>query len=488
MDERVWLLPGPRSFVRDIVAEYGRGRHVTVVLPEVLASDAVFTDGLGIALLDEFARQSVSARRIYDAGEDASILDTVSQALIFDDPPATVSALLRHPEVENTVAVVVARELGTCARDGLPAFLERVELESHATMNYAQRLSFVAILARGELPGFRGGASSDVAMTSIWWWARIARWDVAAHIADLAVGVPLQGVLADVRTESIVEVARWELDLAEHLVTTWEGEPRDLPSLLKDSRSVSAPAIIGSRYDDTDGLRPPDPVLVFWDQRVVEGWHDQLSVTTCSLAAEPERLSRLVWAAQARVLLPWIEERRSTLQAQVAELLGPQRLASMLCEWFDPPVEAQGLVEIGVLDVVIRRAFGSRNTELRDASRRLREARNRLAHMCPLSLGEQQTVLAACQVILLTDAPRGGRAPAVVGRRHAAASPSGPTARRPVRLPYERAVGCQPRTGRALRGDPPRRRGRRHRPAGGASAAPCGGAARLTGSPGRGGD
>jgi hypothetical protein len=46
-------------------------------------------------------------------------------------------------------------------------------------------------------------------------------------------------------------------------------------------------------------------------------------------------------------------------------------------------------------------AFGSRDTALRDASRRLREARNRLAHMCPLSLGEQQTVLAACQVILL---------------------------------------------------------------------------------------
>jgi hypothetical protein len=105
---------------------------------------------------------------------------------------------------------------------------------------------------------------------------------------------------------------------------------------------VSAPAMTAGRHDGTDGLRPPEPILVFWDQHVVEGWHDQLSVTTCSLAAEPERLSRLVWAAQARVLLPWIEERRSSLQAQPAELLGPQRLASMLCEWFDPPIEAQG--------------------------------------------------------------------------------------------------------------------------------------------------
>ena len=390
--------------MRDIVAEYTRGRHVVTVLPEVLASDAAFTDGLGVAVLEDFARQSVSARRVYDAGEDTPILDTVSQALIFDDPPATVSALLRHPEVKNTVAMVVARELGTHARNGLSAFLTRVELESHAERNYAQRLSFVAIVDRGQLPGFRGGASSDAGMTSIWWWARVARWDVAAHIADLAERVALPGVLADVRTESIVEVARWDLDLTEHLVLTWEGEPTDLPSLLKDWRGESAPVVSASGQVRADGLRPPNAVLPSWDQRVIECWHDQLSVAPCSLAAEPERLGRLVWAAQARVLLPWIEERRSALQTRVTELLGTPRLASMLSEWFDPPVEAQGLVEIGALDTLIRRALGSKNTELRDASRWLREGRNRLAHMRPLSLGDQQSLLAACQAILLSRA------------------------------------------------------------------------------------
>ena len=399
MDERVWRLPGPRSFVRDIVAEHGRGRHVATVLPEALASDVQFTDGLGVAVLEEFARLSVSARRIYGAGQDRSILDTFSQALIFDDPPATVDELLRHPEVENTVAVVVARDLGTAARDGLPGFLERVELESHARMNRAQRLSIVAILERGQLPAFRGGASSDIAMTSIWWWARIARWDVAAHIADLAALGPLQGVLADVRTESVVEVARWDLDLAEHLMTTWEGEPGHLPSALKDWRSVSAPAMNAGRHAGPGGLRPPNPVLLSWDQRAVEGWHDHLSAATCSLAAEPDKLSRLVWAAQARVLLPWIEERRATLHTRVTQLLGAPRLAAILHDWFDPPVDADGLVEIGALDRVIRKALGSRNAELREASRWLREARNRLAHMRPLSLGEQESLLAACHIL-----------------------------------------------------------------------------------------
>jgi hypothetical protein len=399
MDERVWRLPGPRGFVRDIVAEYARGRHVATVLPEALASDVLFTDGLAVAVLDEFARQSVPARRIYAAGEDESILDTFSQALIFEDPPATVAELLGHPEAGNTVAVVVARDLNAAAQSGLPGFLQRVELESHALTGQAQRLSVIAILARGQLPAFRGGASSDIAMTSIWWWARIARWDVAAHIAGLAERAPLQGVLSDVRTESIVEIARWDLDLAEHLVTTWEGEPSRLPYLLKDWRCVSAPAMNGS-HGGTEGVQPPSLVLRSWDQRVVEGWHDQVSVATCSLAAEPEKLSRLVWAAQARVLLPWIEERRSALHIRVTEILGAPRLTAILREWFDPPVDANGLVEIGALDTVVRKVLGSRHSDVREASRWLREARNRLAHMRPLSLGDQESLLAACRSTL----------------------------------------------------------------------------------------
>jgi hypothetical protein len=137
-------------------------------------------------------------------------------------------------------------------------------------------------------------------------------------------------------------------------------------------------------------------VLASWDERAVEAWHDQLSVAACSLAAEPEKLSLLVWAAQARVLLPWIEEHRSALQTRVAEMLGSRRMTAILSGWFDPPIKADGLVEIGALDRVVQKALGSRDAEWRDASRRLRDARNCLAHMQPLSLGEQQSLLAAC--------------------------------------------------------------------------------------------
>lgn len=398
MDERVWRLPGPRSFVRDVVAEHRRGRHVATVLPEVLASDAIFTDSLAVALLEEFASQSVSARRVHDISECGSVLEIFCQALIFDNHPATIPDLLNHAEVKDMAAVVVAGDLGASARSDLPRFLHRVEVESHAG-DPVRRLSIVAILTRGQLPSFAGGASSDVAIASSWWWGRVARWDVAAHVAGLTKRGDLNGVLEDVRTESIVEVARWDLDLAEQLTAAWSGEPADLPSLLKAWRIVSAP-MITSYHLATDSPRPPDPQLESWDQRSIESWHQHHCVAGCALAAEPEKLSRIVWAAQARVLLPWIEERRSALHVRLIQALGPHRLESVLRERLQPPAKADSLIEIGLLDKVVRMVIGSSDIELRDASRRLREARNSLAHMRPLKLGEQASLLAACQSLL----------------------------------------------------------------------------------------
>ncbi len=412
MDERVWRLPGPRGFVREIVAEHRRGRHVATVLPRTLASDAVFTDSLSVALLEEFAGQSVNARRIYDAGPGASVLETFCQALIFDDQPATIPDLLMHREVRDMVAVVVAQDLCAPARDELSPFLRRVELETHAA-GPTRRLSVVAIVTQSQLPAFPGGASSDIALTSIWWWARIARWDVAAHIAGLAGQHRLSGVLEDVRAESIVELARWDLDLAERLAAAWSGELGALSSLLRECGSVAANGksgtagrarIVAGAWKGataaTDGLRPPDPDLELWDQRTVDGWHDRQSVTAYSLAAAPDKLSRVIWAAQARVLLPWIEECRSVLLARVRETLGAERLTTVLRDRFDPPVKADTLVEIGVLDKVVQMVIGSGNPELRDASRRLREARNSLAHMQPLNLAEQESLVAACAYLL----------------------------------------------------------------------------------------
>jgi hypothetical protein len=366
--------------------------------PARAASSATSPPSSAAALLDELASQSAHAHRVYPADESRSVLDTFAQALIFDDQPATIPDLIHHPEVSGMVAVVVAGDLSTADQSALGQFLHRVELESHVG-DPARRLAVVAVLARAQLPRFAGGTSSDTAMNSIWWWDRVARWDVAAHIAGLPDHGDRVGVLADVRAEEVVEVARWDLDLAEHLAVTWSGEPADLPAILKGWRAISASGANSHRQVSHDEIRPPDVLIESWDQRAVEGWHHGHCVAGCLLATEPERLSQVVWAAQARVLLPWIEERRSSLHARICATLGARRLATILTKCFDPPITAGSLLEIGTLERVVRRYISSADIELRDAARRLRDARNSLAHLRPLSLGEQASLMASCQCL-----------------------------------------------------------------------------------------
>lgn len=407
MDDRVWRLPGPRSLVTDVVAEQGRGRHVAVVLPKALAGSPDFTDGLALALIDEFAIR-FDTQRIYDPGGDRSVLEGFCEALIMGDPPVTVPALLRHEEARDKVAVVVAADMCETARAELSKFLERVELESHAG-SYGQRLSIVAVVTRDELPAFSGGTTSDIAMTTIWWWGRIARWDVAAYIAGSNVfpGASETGVLAEVRAESIVEVARWDLDLAERLADLWAGDPAALPILLvgkcqddlPDDRNGSRAKEPGSRAD-WDDLHPADELCGPWDNRQLDKWHGRPSGSGYSFATTPASLSRAVWAAQARVLLPWVEERRSALLYRVKETLGNGRFADLLQRRFQPPVKPDGSVEIGALDRLVRMTIGSSDPELSDASRHLRNARNLLAHMTPLTLTQQESLVSACKTLL----------------------------------------------------------------------------------------
>jgi hypothetical protein len=401
MDERAWRLPGPRGFLRDMVAEQRRGRHVTAVLPRVLAEDTEFTDSLAVAILDELASHSPAQRRVYDAGPEASVLDAFSQALVWEDPPATVCDLLDHPDAKDTVAVLVAHDLSERARGELSEFLAAVERQSHA-YGTAGRLSIIAIAGRGELPLFPTGTSSDAALTTIWWWGRVARWDVAAHIAGR---IQAAGVLGDIRTESIVEVARWDLDLAERLAAAWSGDPADLPPLLSRHGTGSRASPSGASPSPSPGrclpaqpagLRPPGEVLAWWDEYLVDSWHDIVSASPRGRTADGSTLDRMLWAAQARVLLPWIEERRSVLLGRVIREMGRVRLEQVLRSKFSPPVTLDSALEIGVLDRVVQMSIGGTGPQLSDISRRLHKARNALAHMRSLSLAEQEGLTAAC--------------------------------------------------------------------------------------------
>lgn len=390
MDERIWALPGPRTLITDTLAEINHGRHVCIALPAAMAEDAAITDALAGALIDDITRTAMTSRVHPEPGEDA-LLAVLARSVDLDDPPATVPELLRHYQAADTVFVAVASDFTAQQQKEFPELLQRLERETRSVPRH-ERLSLVVVAGRQHLPQFAGGENSDVSLASVWWWHRIARWDTAAHISRVDPPSPEPRILADVRTETIVEVARWDLALAERLAQDWSGDPEELPGHLLNTAAdkVSLPAEAAEHC----GTAPADALLELWDRGRIDGWHDLAVPAGRTLAASPRRLARAVWAAQARIVLPWIEQRREILHRRAAEKLGRPRFEAALQNMFREPIP-DTLVEISHLRKIIAVRLG--DIPMRTAANWLYDARNKLAHLQPLKLGELRELVTACR-------------------------------------------------------------------------------------------
>ena len=375
--------------IRDVLQETQRRRHVAVVLPGPIAADAAVTDGLAVEIMAQLDR-TIDVVRIHEDPDADSLLQALSNAVVYDDPPVTVPDLLWHREAASKVAVIVTNDMPKAQRRQSPNLLARLERETRSEP-HARRLTVITIGDRDHLPHFAGGESSDVTLATVWWWNRIARWDVAAHMAQIDPPVADHRVLADVLTETIVEIARWDLDLAQTMAQLWSGDADDIGKFL-NARVLSG-FTVGTA--ERCGTRPGDTIIDLWDDLLIDGWHDSCSASAHALTADPARLDRLIWAAQARILLPWIEERREVLYQRVINVMGRGRFQAAVLDLFDPPLEVTNVIEIGPLRRIIDIRIGDTNPHLRSAARRLHEARNQLAHLKPLGLAQLRELVAA---------------------------------------------------------------------------------------------
>lgn len=380
MDDRLWSLPGPRRFVADLVTP--PGRHTAAVLPAVMADDPVLVDGLASAILGLLRTRDGIGRRVNPTGS-ADPLDALRE--LEWDLPHTVGRILQNGLLAGEVAVLCAADLSPAARAALPALLARIDTESRA-IAAAQRLTVVTIGSRHDLPTLAGREPDSPYFAPIWFWGRLSRWDTAAHIAAV---VPAEaGVLTDVRIETIVEVAAWNVDVAESLAQRWSGDPDDLPAALQASATAPKAAVpsLSGHF-----RLPPVAVHSDWDNLRADFWHERIHPGT-SVGGDPNALRSTVWAAQARILLPWIEQRRNRLHARVRSSLGrgyPRAVGQCL-----PGHDAAGPIEIGPLDRLIR--HDHRLARFRDCSAALRDARNTLAHLTPMSLDQQHALVRWC--------------------------------------------------------------------------------------------
>lgn len=376
----MWHLVGPRSFVLDIVKSVGRGQHVSAVLPDYLAQDVDVRSELCQSLL----RVIEGARPIHVWDADLPLVEALSRQMTDDDhPPTALPDLISHPDVMGTAWVLDALDLGDRHRQELPQLLERAALESR-TILAPDRVTIAIVMTAETLPRFAGQDHSDVTHAACWFWNRIARWDVAAHLAGRGPSAVKNSMTSELRAEVIVELARWNLSFASILAEEWDGT-------FESFEKLASTRCTPMDRTSLDGIsrfraRPPDALLDRWNAGEVEVWHDDL-VTAPGSAGEPATLRRSVWSAQARVLLPWIELKRNLLEREAERALGRETFRASVRAYStsdESPLERGGVIEIGLLEKVIRYDLRRTHPDLARAAAALRNARNDLAHLTPI--------------------------------------------------------------------------------------------------------
>ena len=374
----IWRLPGPSRFIQEAARLAGAGQHVLLVVPKRIAENDEYTDALVVTLAAELD----DCRRVYPGPSHAGLAGAIGFELSsdFDAYPTTVPDLLISEDFAGRVAVCRSADLDAEHLQELPRFLARLDTESRS-VPASQRGTMVFVVSQDLLP-----ADADSPATArLWFWNRIARWDVAALLASRHPPREAGDIAEEVRLETIVELVRWDLELALEVASEWAAtEP--IEAALSKIPKLDGTQLTTRRASGRP--QPPEALLDYWNDGILESWHGEVGYMPAALPHTNDRLERLTWSAQARVLLPWIEVRRVRIEQIVRQKLGPTKFNSAveaLATRYPGSVEDTSIIEVALLARIIAVRFGNTEPRLRSTAISLRDARNKLAHLVPIA-------------------------------------------------------------------------------------------------------
>ncbi|MDN4488636.1 hypothetical protein QQX10_10700 [Demequina sp. SYSU T00039] len=370
--------------MRDVAQAATRGQHTLVLLPETMLADANLR-----ADLRERIAELVRARALSVFDPDASdLVAALSDAVYLGDDVATLPELLTHDEVAGRAFVLDASELDSRHRKQLADLLRRLDAESRA-VSVENRATFVVLAGLDDGLARAGDASGGVALRTVWFWNRVARWDVAAWLKLHDPARDFSSLASEIRLETVIEAARWNLSRALALWKGWDGSPGHLLGLVavgEEGPSGDLPSFASDHR-----IKPPAGCAEDWNRGMVEFWHGAMTLLPAGPGLVRSDVDRLIWQAQVRVLLPWIELQRIRLVQATRERLGAERFAEQvrLYDASSNSLEDGGdVVEIGPLAFILVRTLGKTAPQFTDTAHVLRKARNKLAHLDPLGTPE----------------------------------------------------------------------------------------------------
>jgi hypothetical protein len=245
----------------------------------------------------------------------------------------------------------------------------------------------------------------DLATSAVhWWWGTLGRLDSATVVSAVGTDashatrrhgeVPRDRILRAVRDEVVSEVCGPDPVLGWRLARRWDGSQGTLEKSLRACLGgvraapplppLTAVAGVGSGHRPAAGLRPA------WARGLLQAWDGRSRVHPAVWCGDPSRsdhLRILVSQAQARVLLPWIEDTRQRLALRA--LSGATRpVAELIACYVDrPPVgyrtrpqEVFRTIEVGPMLRACRQGHLNLPIEDRRLLEQLVLVRNVLSH------------------------------------------------------------------------------------------------------------
>jgi hypothetical protein len=360
-----WQLPGPDQFVLRVVQDLRDGKNVILCLPEHLPS------GLAFAI-----------RSALSEGED---WPWYTLHIYGDDPVEPAHLLFSRfvPEVcPNALrnAKTLAQEEAFAGKiiwlDGLTpniwsAWKAFVLDYEHAcrSRSLLERTVFCIPLT-GDLA--LDPPAEDVCLSHHHWRGVVDRLDMLLFTSSLFQDRGMPTLQKRIVTSVVANLALWDPAVTERFAS------EDLEKILHPVPILQEIAR-GRGWCPADGGSPP----YSWSKGMIDLMEEEESIHSAALALNDAKgiITRRIWSAEVGVMLPFVEERRQELLTRLAGVLMvpfTTRFGEVISDVHD--------LEIGHIESQLINNGITVHPNVRRLVQRLREIRNCLSHLEPLSL------------------------------------------------------------------------------------------------------
>lgn len=362
-----WQLRGPNRFVSRVAEELRAGKNVTLCLPEHT------TDGLAEAIRVRLGDGESWPWYTIHADEQPDVKPI--QILYARFVPGTTP-----DAIENTYGLVKEESfsgkivwLDHFSKSTWPAWKEFLREYEHAcgARSVFERTLFCTEL-KGELS--LDPPIEDVRLSLQAYRGCVSSLDMLLYASYLASEDAPTDLSSSVLIWVTAQLAQWDPRLAEVLVRC------DLPDVLSPLpvlRRLQAER----GWDRQDSAQHSDSQ--YWASGIVDWVDGERKMHSAFLpnGDSANLIGQRIWSGEVSVLLPYVEDRR---QQTLKDLKGILRVP--FTTRFGEIISDLADLEIGHIETQLNMNGSSVNPEKKNHIRRLREIRNSLAHLQPVSL------------------------------------------------------------------------------------------------------